>query len=102
MKQAKIGDLKNSLSRYLDYVRRGGRVRVLDRNTLIAEIVPLNRDPGAIETLSDSSARLDELERRGILVRASGKLRSDFLSRKLPKAKNSVVAALIDERREGR
>ena len=102
MKQAKIGDLKNGLSRYLEYVRRGGRVRVLDRNTLIAEIVPLSREISPSETGSDSSGRLDELERRGILLRATGKLRPDFLSRKLPKASTSVVAALLAERREGR
>jgi len=43
MKKAKIAELRNSLSRYLDHVRAGGSVLVYDRDTPIAEIVPLTR-----------------------------------------------------------
>jgi antitoxin (DNA-binding transcriptional repressor) of toxin-antitoxin stability system len=36
MKKAKVGELRNGLSRYLDYVRAGGSVVVYDRDTPIA------------------------------------------------------------------
>jgi prevent-host-death family protein len=41
VKRAKIGELKNNLSKYLDHVRSGGSVVILDRDRPIAEIVPL-------------------------------------------------------------
>ena len=43
MKKAKIAELRNGLSRYLEHVRAGGSVLVYDRDTPIAEIVPLTR-----------------------------------------------------------
>jgi prevent-host-death family protein len=46
VKSAKIAELKNNLSRYLDYVKAGGAVMVLDRDRPVAQIVPLSR-PGA-------------------------------------------------------
>ena len=44
MKRANIGHLKNNLSRYLDHVRSGGEVIVLDRQRPIARILPLVHD----------------------------------------------------------
>ena len=41
MKKAKIAELKNHLSRYLDHVRSGESVLVLDRDQPVARIVPL-------------------------------------------------------------
>ena len=40
MKQAKIGERRNHLSNYLEHVRGGGEVVVLDRDRPIARIVP--------------------------------------------------------------
>jgi antitoxin (DNA-binding transcriptional repressor) of toxin-antitoxin stability system len=40
MKRIRIADLKARLSRHLRFVRRGGTVVVLDRETPIARIVP--------------------------------------------------------------
>ena len=40
MKSAKIAELKNNLSRLLAYVRRGGTVRVFDRDKPVADISP--------------------------------------------------------------
>jgi prevent-host-death family protein len=42
MKTVNVARLKNQLSLYLSYVRRGGHVLVKDRNTPIAKIVPLS------------------------------------------------------------
>lgn len=41
MKRARIAELKRHLSRYLDHVREGGSVLVLDRDRPVARIVPL-------------------------------------------------------------
>ncbi|HUF50899.1 MAG TPA: type II toxin-antitoxin system prevent-host-death family antitoxin [Longimicrobiales bacterium] len=41
MKQVRIADLKARLSEYLRAVRRGETIAVLDRDTPIAQIVPI-------------------------------------------------------------
>jgi antitoxin (DNA-binding transcriptional repressor) of toxin-antitoxin stability system len=100
MKQAKVSELKNGLSRYLSYVRRGGVVRVFDRDRPIAEIVPVGK---GLATGSDDLDRiLDDLERKGIVRRGTGQLPVEFFTRRLPRARRSVVDALVEERREGR
>lgn len=99
MKQAKISELKNHLSRLLEHVRRGGTVRIFDRNRPIADIVPVQTP--AADHPEDLEAMLSDLERRGIIRRTSGTLPEGFLSAKLPRARKSVVAALLEDRREG-
>lgn len=47
--------LKAKLSSYLDAVRRGAKVTVLDRRTAIARLVPIDIDRG---TLQIEAARL--------------------------------------------
>lgn len=100
MKSAKIGELRNELSRFLQYVRRGGVVRVFDRDRPIADIVPVR------ETASTGSGALDQvladLERRGALRRGNGTVPERLLKGRLPRAKRSVLDALLEERREGR
>ncbi len=100
MKSAKIGELRDRLSSFLAYVRRGGIVRVFDRDRPIADIVPVRRagvtGSGALDAI------FDDLERAGVLRRGSGSLPPDFLTSPLPTAKRSVLAALLEERREGR
>ena len=95
-----MSELKNHLSRYLSYVRRGGVVRVYDRDRPIAELVPIGQMPTAGTAELDSV--LAELERKGVVRRGTGSLPADFLTRTLPRARRSVVEALLDERREGR
>ena len=41
MKQVRIAELKARLSEYLRAVRRGESIAVLDRETLVAQIVPV-------------------------------------------------------------
>ena len=43
MKKASVSDLKNQISRYLDYVKHGETVLVLDRNVPVAELKPITR-----------------------------------------------------------
>ena len=47
MKQVRIADLKARLSEYLRAVRRGETIAVLDRDTPVAQIVPI-RDRSAL------------------------------------------------------
>ena len=41
MKQVRIAELKSRLSEYLDAVRRGETIAVLNRETVVAQIVPV-------------------------------------------------------------
>jgi prevent-host-death family protein len=74
MKVANLARAKNELSRYVDYVRRGGRVRILVRGVPAAEIVPIT-----ISRDDDDEPDLLELERQGILRRGSGQFPSELL-----------------------
>src|SRR5512139_601378 len=99
MKQAKISDLKNNLSRYIAYVRKGGVVRVMDRERPVADLVPLTRSE---QGDGEMGAILADLERKGVVSRGTDSLPKGFFDRALPTAATSVVAALLDERRDGR
>ncbi|MGB0062593.1 type II toxin-antitoxin system Phd/YefM family antitoxin, partial [Candidatus Binatus sp.] len=66
MKKAKIAELRNGLSRYLDHVRAGGSVVVYDRDTPIAEIVPLTRSKTRSKKDLDEE-RLARLEAKGAI-----------------------------------
>ena len=46
MKQVRIAELKSKLSEYLRAVQGGESITVLDRNTSIAQIVPIPERPG--------------------------------------------------------
>lgn len=63
MKNATISQTKNRLSAYLDLVRRGETVLILDRDKPVAYLVPAGTGAGG------EDARLAELERLGILRR---------------------------------
>ena len=99
MKSAKIAELKNNLSRYLDYVKAGGTVTVLDRDRPIAQIVSLSRSGGPRRARDD--ARLDRLERRGVIRRGSGGLPEWRGKRRPPRLRGSVLRDLLAERRNG-
>ena len=47
MKQVRIAELKSRLSEYLRAVRRGETIAVLDRQTPVAQIVPV-REPATL------------------------------------------------------
>ena len=98
MKRAKIADLKNNLSLYLDYVRHGGTVLVLDRDRPIAEIVPLRE---ATSKAAADDAHLRDLERLGLIRRGKGGLPRWFGKRKPHRVHGSVLEGLLEERRSG-
>jgi prevent-host-death family protein len=100
MKRAKIAELRNGLSRYLDHVRAGGSVIVYDRDTPIAEIVPIAKTKRKKENDED---RLARLERKGLIIRGKGSS-AEWLKHwkpvKVPGA-GSLVDAILEERESG-
>jgi prevent-host-death family protein len=98
MKRAKIAELKNNLSRYLEHVKAGESVLVLDRDQPVAQIIPLHRsDRGS----KDNESRLLRLERRGLIRRGAGGLPDWLGKRKPPRLRGSVLKDLLREREGG-
>ena len=99
MKSASISEAKNRLSAYIGLVRKGETVLITDRNTPVAQLVPLQ--PAASE---GEEVWLHALERKGLVKRASKRGPSALLRKappKLPRGE-SVLEAPLDERRNGR
>ncbi|HEV8307489.1 MAG TPA: type II toxin-antitoxin system prevent-host-death family antitoxin [Methylomirabilota bacterium] len=96
MKRARIAELKNNLSRYLEHVKSGGTVLVLARDQPVARIIPVQRT--AAGHGGDDEERLRRLERRGLIRRGAGGLPEWLGKRKPPKLRGSVLRDLLDER----
>ncbi|HEY7167791.1 MAG TPA: type II toxin-antitoxin system prevent-host-death family antitoxin [Candidatus Binatia bacterium] len=94
MKKASVSELKNQISRYLDYVKHGETVIVLDRNTPVAELKPI--------TERSPTSRLIALERKGIIRRGTSKIPARFFTAKLGGEDARVLEALLNERDHGR
>lgn len=99
MKIASITQTKNNLSAYLDLVRGGETVLIMDRNRPIARLEPVHLDS------ADADGRLTRLERSGMIRRAKkAAVVKDFISRKARPASSgmSLLDALLAEREEAR
>lgn len=95
MATASISETKAKLSALLDRVKAGEDVTITDRGVPVARIVPI--PAGEV----DWDERLERLERQGVIRRPTKKLDLEwFLSRPLPKSRESVLEALLEERRE--
>lgn len=88
MKQARVSDLKNQISRYLDYVRNGETVLVLDRKIPVAELRPVGEKA--------ANGKLATLERKGIIRRGSGRLPKKFFKIRPAGKQGRVLEALLD------
>jgi antitoxin (DNA-binding transcriptional repressor) of toxin-antitoxin stability system len=99
MKIASVTEAKNGLSALIDGLRGGDGVLIVDRGRPVARLEPVSLAPGVLD-----DARLMRLVREGIVRPARSALPKDFFSIRppAPKAGVSAVAALLDERREGR
>jgi len=97
MKYAKIGELRDGLSRYIDEVREGTEILVLDRDRPVARIVPAG---GASPAPGGDAERLLDLERRGLLRRGKGRYPA-VLGKQPVKVQGSVLADLRSERESG-
>jgi antitoxin (DNA-binding transcriptional repressor) of toxin-antitoxin stability system len=98
MKTVKIAELKNRLSHYLRLVQRGESILVCDRDRVIARI---DRVTAHVALPAGDREWLDRLERRGVIRRGAGKPSRQWLGRR-PAVGADVVAALLQERDEGR
>jgi antitoxin (DNA-binding transcriptional repressor) of toxin-antitoxin stability system len=106
MKQAKIGYLKNHLSKYVDHVREGGEVVIYDRETAVARMVPL----APFSSAGADQDRLARLERKGLIRRGQQPAQPAATRRDRPSAgappkgralvavPGSVLADLLAER----
>lgn len=92
MKEAKISEVKNHLSRYLALVRRGETVRILDRDRPIAHLVPI------LDAVTRGHEALADMERKGLVRRGTGVIGSEILDHDPPGSPSGVLAALLDER----
>jgi len=94
VKPIKIADLKNNLSRYLNEVRQGEEVLVIDRNMPIAKIVPLSTGGEEEELLS--------LAAKGLISLPEGKksFPKGFFTASLPRIEVDVLKLLREERDE--
>ena len=98
MKYAKIGQLRDGLSRYLDQVREGSEILVLDRDRPVARIVPAG---GPSPAPGGDGERLLDLERRGLLRRGKGRYPAVLKRGQPVKVRGSVLADLRSERESG-
>jgi prevent-host-death family protein len=96
MKKTGIADLKNRLSYYLRFVRKGQSVMVYDRDRPVARIDPVSGFGSAGE-----DDRVAELVRQGVLRAPERALPPDWLDRRRATSAD-VVAALLEERDLGR
>ena len=97
---ARISELRVRLSRYLDHVRAGGRVVILDRNRPVAEIVPMGMSEDRKRGKDDG--RLDALQREGLLRRGTGRIPPEIVRGTGPARRAHVLEALLEERERGR
>lgn len=99
MRVASLSEVKNDLSRMVDRVRRGERIRILVRGRAAADLVPVQAADAGWD------ADLAALEREGIVRRgkpASAAVLAE-IDRPGPRVKGaSVVDALLAERRGSR
>ena len=96
MPTAAVSDLKARLSEYLQRVKGGAEILITDRGKPVARLVPVSR----ARIVRDALA---QMEKQGLIKIGSGKLPKDFWSMPSPEDPGeSVLSALLDERKAGR
>jgi prevent-host-death family protein len=97
MRVVNIAELKNRLSTYITYAKAGETIVIRDRNTPVAQLVPLPPQDGLSEEERELvAAGLMRLGRRPWDPAA-------FLALPRPKVEgNALTQAILDERKEGR
>ena len=95
MERVTISELRNRLSAYLKKVRAGEKVVILDRQTPVARLV-------RIEAETHPDDRLTRLERGGLVSRAVQPFPMELIKSGPPASTESVLEALLEERRQAR
>lgn len=94
MRIVSVTDLKARLSHYLQWVKRGGEVQVLERGVPVARLV-------GVEPLSRGDKRRERLLRGGV-VRAGGGDASWILDEELLELGEAPLSCALEEDREER
>lgn len=99
MSSINISSLKDQLSAVLQRVRKGEEIVVMDRDRPVARLTPITH-----AAAGDAVSQLRELQQRGIVLAASKArpTRRWIESHLVRGMKGSAVAALLQERDEGR
>lgn len=92
MRRASITDIKNKLSEYISYVKRGETVRVYDRSTPVADIIPI----ASLEK-RDLDNRLTDLELRGVIKRGHKSLSDSFFSELDRQSRTKPTRGIVDQ-----
>ncbi|MCC7330926.1 MAG: type II toxin-antitoxin system prevent-host-death family antitoxin [Gammaproteobacteria bacterium] len=90
MEKVAISEIKNRLSAYLRKVKAGQVVVIMDRDQPVARLERIGAD-------AHQDDRLRRLEQAGLLRPARRPLRPAVVKGKPPKARQSVLDALLDE-----
>lgn len=98
MRTVSVTELKANLSRYLDMVKRGSEVQVLERGVPIARLVGL--EAGPVRGKKEENEKLSRLERSGLLRRGTGDARWVLEQDPLKLPGPSVVDALLEDRED--
>jgi antitoxin (DNA-binding transcriptional repressor) of toxin-antitoxin stability system len=97
MKVANLSRAKNDLSRYVAYVRRGGRVRIMVSGVPAADMVPVT----GVSVDAESDEDVIDLERHGVVRRGTGGVPLEIL-KPGPKLRGEPsAAAVVAERADG-
>ena len=88
MQTVSITQLKNSLSAYLRDVKAGEEVLITDRGRPIARLAPVSSSDSMEE-------HLEEMERKGLLRRGTGRLPDDFWDLPRPADPEGLVRKAI-------
>lgn len=98
MKRASITEAKNRLSALIDGLKGGSPVLIVDRGRPVARLEPVTG--GDLK----QDGRLSRLVREGVVRPGAASLSRAFFKSELPRLSKgaSALAALIEERREGR
>ena len=99
MEKTTISQLKARLSAYLKKVRAGQTILILDRDEPVARLERVGSGRAGAEAGDD---RLLRLERAGLLRRATRRVSLERLRSAAPRARASVLEALLEERRNDR
>ncbi len=100
MLKTSMTELKRSLSAYLRDVKAGEEVLITDRGRPIARLVPVDDTVSSVVQADSEERRLEELERRGIIKRGTGKLPEDFWEKPRMKDPEGLVGKILLKERE--
>jgi prevent-host-death family protein len=99
MQKVSITEAKNRLSALIDGLKAGSPVLIVDRGRPVARLEAVRSG-----SKSEEDGHLARLVRAGIVRPGHAALPRSFFTEQLPRVGRgaSVVAALLEERREGR